>query len=128
MAAQMNSAGSGVDTPLVDRESVVPLPPRRPAQTAPVPQNEDYPVFQPHQLPPAAPARSAADRAFVGTLTAIAAILGSRLLLLLAVAGSFVLAFRAGDNTGLMVLIAYCVLTVIPLVALDVEAHRRGAR
>lgn len=128
MASQTNSASYAEDTPAVVRESVVPLPPRRAAQTVQVAQNEDHSGFQPHQPPPAPPARSAADRAFVGTLTAIAAILGSRLLLLLAVAGAFVLAFRAADNTGLMILIAYCVLTVIPLVALDIEAHRRGAR
>lgn len=72
------------------------------------------------------PQRGAADRAFVGTLSAIAALLASRILLLLAVVGAFVLALRASGDFGLYILISYSVLTVLPLVALDIVTRQRG--
>jgi hypothetical protein len=65
--------------------------------------------------------------AFVGTLSAIAAVLASRLLLLLAVLGAFVLAVRSDPGIP-YVLIAYSVLTVLPLVILDSLVHLRGAK
>jgi hypothetical protein len=81
----------------------------------------------PEPPPPAiaaSTAKSAADLAFVGTLTAIAAILASRLLLLLAVTGAFVLSLRADGYPGLAILVSYTVLTVLPLVWLDLAARR----
>jgi hypothetical protein len=79
--------------------------------------------------PPSDTARSAAaDRAFVGTLTAIVAILASRFILLLATCGAFVLAMKSDGNTGWWVLVAYACLTVLPLTALDVITRHRGAR
>lgn len=68
------------------------------------------------------------DQAFIGTLSAIAAVLASRLLLLLSVIGAFVLAVRASDIYGMWILIAYCAFTVIPLVVLDVFTRLRGAQ
>lgn len=76
--------------------------------------------------PPPAPRQSLADTAFIGALAAIGIVLASRLLLLLATIGAFVLAVRAADTPGLLVLIAYSLLTVAPLTALDIIAHRRG--
>lgn len=103
-------------------EGVVPLP--RP-QTATadaqlVPRLDQFtaPVDQ-----VVAPAR--ADVAFVGVLSALAAVLAARLLLLLGVVGGFVLALLARDTLGFYVLIAYCVLLVIPLVALDIVTRRK---
>lgn len=78
--------------------------------------------------PPQAAAPSPADRAFVGTLAAITALLAARLLLLLAIVGGFLLAWRAGDTNGLAVFIAYAILVVAPLVALDIITHRRGGK
>jgi hypothetical protein len=67
----------------------------------------------------------------VGVLGAITALLAARFLLLLSIIGGFILANSAmatGTYTGLSILIAYAVLIVIPLVYLDIETHRRGAR
>ena len=97
---------------LVEHEGVVPLP--RAAPTA----APDRPA------PALAPVQNRADVAFVGTLTAIAAILASRLLLLLAVIGGFVLALLAREQLGFYTLIAYSILIVIPLVGLDVMTRR----
>lgn len=75
---------------------------------------------------PAAPAQNRADTAFIGTLAAISAILASRLILLLAVLGGFILAIRADAIIALpWILIAYCILVVIPLVALDIVTRRK---
>ena len=86
---------------------------------------------EPEQIAPAIekplpPPKS--DQAFIGTLSAIAAVLASRLLLLLSVIGAFVLAVRVTDTAGLYVMIAYCVFTVIPLVTLDIFTRLRGAQ
>lgn len=72
--------------------------------------------------------RTSADRAFVGTLTAIVAILASRFILLLATAGAFVLAMKADGNPGWWVLVAYACLTVLPLTVLDVITRQRSDR
>jgi hypothetical protein len=65
------------------------------------------------------------DSAAVGVLLAIASILGSRLLLLLAVGGAFVLALLANDNLHLGILVAYCLLICCPLVYLDIDSRRK---
>lgn len=72
-----------------------------------------------------APAAVRGDAAFVGVLGALAAVLAARLLLLLGVIGAFVLALLAHDYLGFYVLIAYCILLVIPLVALDIVTRRK---
>jgi hypothetical protein len=74
----------------------------------------------------AAPVVARADPAFIGTLSAIAAVLASRLILLLAVVGAFVLAMKAEGNAGWWVLVAYACLTVLPLTVLDVITRQRG--
>lgn len=111
----------------VERDGVVPLP-RRPTavvtEPAPAPA---APIPQPVAVAPPAQA----DRAFVGVLSALAALLAARLLLLLSIAGAFVLALltvRAESYLGLAVLSAFCALTVIPMTYLDVVTHRRGGR
>lgn len=74
------------------------------------------------ETPRQAPAPSRSDRAFVGVLAAIGAILAVRLLLLLAIVGGFVLAVMAltgGTYQAAGVLIAYAVLIVLPLVWLE---------
>jgi hypothetical protein len=108
------------DAPSVDRESVVPLP-RRQTSTVTV-EPPPAQTLQPIVVQPRA------DAAFVGTLAAITAILASRLLLLLAIIGGFVLAVRATDMTGLSIMVAYAVLIVLPLAALDIVAHKRGGQ
>lgn len=61
----------------------------------------------------------------MGVLAALAAVLGARLLLLLSVIGGFVLALQARDQLTAGVMIAYCILIVIPLVALDIVNRRK---
>lgn len=99
----------------MEREGVVAVLPRaKPA--APV---------EPAPHPPAPKAESA----LVGIMTAVAALLASRVLLLLALAGAFVLAVMAESDPSplrLGVMIAFCLLTVVPFVTLDVIVHRRG--
>lgn len=113
-------------------EGVVPLAPRQGSTAQAEPSqfggfsSGPYEPQHPQQQVSSPVQKSAADHAFIGTLTAIAAILASRLLLLLAVVGAFVLAVRATDNTGLEVLVAYSVITVLPLVWLDVNTRRGG--
>jgi hypothetical protein len=111
----------------VEHEGVVPLPRNAtefqgfgPAHLAPAVAAPPAPAPQPER-------QSLADKAFIGTLTAIASLLASRLILLLATIGSFVLAVRADTQAGLYVLIAYSVLIVLPLVTLDVLTKRRGS-
>ena len=121
----------------VEHEGVVPLlrrtAPMEQPETPPFPGFTGYsePLQQapaPQIAPPPAVQPARADRAFVGTLSAIAAVLASRLLLFVSVIGAFVLAVRADGNPGLYVMIAYSVLTVLPLVVLDVVTRQRGAR
>lgn len=62
-----------------------------------------------------------APPALLAVFTAIAKVLAVRLLLLLALAGAFVvtlLAMQWQSQIALAVLIAYCGLTVLPLIAL----------
>lgn len=66
--------------------------------------------------------------AIIAVLQAIAVILAVRLFLLLAVIGSFILAYSglpATDNHSLWVLGIYCVFTVLPLVWLDMKTRNR---
>ena len=98
------------------------MQPRRVAPTAP-----------PDTLPPpiAAVPPSRAEHAFVGVLTAVASLLAARLLLLLSIAGAFVLgllASRSGSYVALATLVAFCCLTVLPMTYLDVQTHRRGGK
>lgn len=103
--------------------------PSQPSQPDPSPPSFAGYQSPPQQAAPApAPSQPRADAAFVGVLSVIVSLLAARLLLLLAVIGAFTLAFRAADNTGLAVLVAYCVLTVLPLTALDIVTHQRGGR
>lgn len=122
----MSSAASDKDI-FVEREAVVALAPRRPAPTAVAPEPAPAP---PVSAPVAAPPPRA-DSAFIGVLAALATLLAARLLLLLSIAGAFVLALlavRAESNGALAVLVAFCLLTVIPVVVLDVITHRRGGK
>jgi len=68
------------------------------------------------------------DAALIGTVQAIAAILAGRVILLLSVIGAFVLAVMAMDpaigQVGLYVLIAYSVLSIIPLTILDAKSRK----
>lgn len=93
------------------------------------PSTETFTGFASEQIAPprapAPPAQNRADTAFIGTLSAISAILASRLILLLAVVGGFVLALRSDAQSIPWVLIAYSVLVVIPLVALDIVTRRK---
>ena len=60
--------------------------------------------------------------ALLPIFSALAAILAIRLFLLFAVVGAFILAQAALPDTtyhGMFVLIAYCALTILPLVWLD---------
>jgi len=134
VAQTTNSANSGAAT--VEREVVVPiLPPQHHhVPTAAAASSTTFPGFHQEadqpliQTPPAPAPRPRQDAAFVGTLAAIAALLAARLLLLFSVLGAFVLAYRADGSPGLFVLIAYCLLTVLPLTVLDVITHKRGGR
>lgn len=121
----MSSAASEQDT-LVERESVVALPRRVPTAVA-----QPEPVRDPAPLAVQAPPPPKADHAFVGVLAALASLLAARLLLLLSIAGAFVLALlatRSESYPGLAILVAFCLLTVVPLTYLDVVTHRRGGQ
>jgi len=111
----MSSASSATVT--VVHEGVVALPRRVKSE----PEQPSVQMDKP--LPP-----PKVDQAFIGTLSAIAAVLASRFLLLLSVIGAFVLAVRVSDTAGLYVMIAYCIFTVIPLVTLDIFTRLRGAQ
>ncbi len=119
---QTNLANSDEDSS-VERESVIQLaPPPRRAQPAPP---------DPPPAPVAAAPPPASDKAFVGVLTAVASLLAARLLLLLSIAGAFVLgllASRSGSYVALATLVAFCCLTVLPMTYLDVQTHRRGGK
>ncbi len=70
---------------------------------------------------------SSAHVAILAAIRAFAVILSARLLLFLALAGAFVLAVmseRDGSILNLLTLVAYCCLTVIPLVWVDCTARR----
>lgn len=91
-------------------------------------QSTEFPGFAepaPPPRTPAAPAQQSRSDAFVDTLSAISSILASRFILLLAVIGGFVLALRSDAQSIPWVLIAYSVLVVIPLVALDIVTRRK---
>lgn len=126
---RMNSHALEQDT-LVEREAVVPLAPRRAPMAVP-----DAVVASPEPAPPVVvqplPSPPKADQAFVGVLSALTALLAARLLLLLSIAGAFVLAVMAARSESylaLAVMVAFCCLTTVPLTFLDVITHRRGGK
>jgi hypothetical protein len=133
-----NLAGSEPE-PLVEREAVVVLPRRAPQPATPEPAPVAYtpapgPAHvapQPPPAPPVAVAPTRADHAFVGVLGALASLLAARFLLLLSIGGAFVLAVMAtrdASYVGLAILIAFCLLTVLPMTYLDVATTRRGGK
>lgn len=61
----------------------------------------------------------------IAAFSALGYALSARALLLLTLVGAFVLALRAETAMGLMVLIAYCAATVVPVVVLEIR--KRGA-
>lgn len=143
----MSSAAPLIDS-TVEREGVERLVPRgqaplirqvagvdRPDPTAVLPPNQ--PLSLPGTLPtpsrppawsdpPAASRPAVADAACIGALTAIAAVLSTRLWLGLSIAGAFVLAvLTIGDATPakIAMLGVYAALTVLPVAYLE---YRRG--
>jgi hypothetical protein len=78
--------------------------------------------------PSPAPQIQSAHVAILAAIRAFAVILSARLLLFLALAGAFALAVMseaAPSVLNLLTLIAYCVLTILPLVFLDHASRRR---
>jgi hypothetical protein len=78
--------------------------------------------------PSPTPQVSSAHVAILAAIRAFAVILSARLLLFLALAGAFALAVMseaAPSVLNLLTLISYCVLTILPLVALDHTSRRR---
>lgn len=111
--------------PTVERLAVRELPPRRPARPSLVAEIDETDQGTQAQIaPPPGPPPSYISH---GVFKALSIIFASRLLILLALGGAFVLAVMAelsGNMLNLWVLIAYCVLTVIPLVTLDLLSRR----
>jgi len=86
------------------------------------------PSFEPVALSTGARIETSAHVAILAAIRAFAVILSARLLLFLALAGAFALAVMseaAPSVLNLLTLIAYCVLTVVPLVAMDHMSRRR---
>lgn len=82
------------------------------------------PLPPPPPVPPRIVAPSRADMAFIGTLSAIGAVLATRLLLLLAIAGAFslaVMAIRDGSWQSVGVVIAFAVLVVLPVTGIEIK-------
>lgn len=119
----MSSPANGAKSS-VEHEGVVPLARKAPTHTAFPGWADELPRVEAPPPAPPEPPRAKADTAFVGTLAAIAAVLASRLLLLLAVVGTFVLALQARDNFGLYTAVAFAILVVLPLVWLDISTRR----
>lgn len=70
---------------------------------------------------PTPPSRVARSDILLAVLTAISRVLAVRLQLLLALVGAFVITLLAMDqqsSIGLAILVAYCALTVLPLIVL----------
>ena len=110
----MSSPNSAIE-PTVEREEVVPLAPRPRL----VQSTDQAPV---EVAPPAAPAPSRADQAFVGTLAAIGSVLAARLILMIAMLGGIALAVMAllnGSWTAVACLASYAMLILAPLVWLE---------
>lgn len=73
---------------------------------------------------PSTPPPSRKDSILLGVFQAIARILAVRFLLLLSLTGAFVLALGAMERqswTGLAIMATYCLLTLIPLVWIEVS-------
>ncbi len=110
-------AASQADHPLTERLGVTELPPRM--KRTP-PQTPTEPI-QPTRPEPETEWR---NPALIETLIRLAGhALSARALLLLAIMGGFVLAVMAmnGAQERLFVLVAYSVLTVIPVVILEIR-------
>jgi hypothetical protein len=90
-----------------------PMPPPAPIQTTAEPRPSDNTALLAQTM---------------GVIAAIAGITATRILLLLAVSGAFYLATQAisaQSTASLLVLVAYCAFTVLPLVALEWGGRRR---
>lgn len=67
--------------------------------------------------------------ALLAVFSALSLVLAARLILLLSVAGAFVLGVMAmtrGEWPALAILCAWCMLTVLPLVAVEIWGKRGG--
>lgn len=110
--------------PKVTREKVVRLdaPPPRPVPASPAAPVVDVALLVNEiQTAAAAAVRGSA----IGAFQAVAAMLAVRLLLILALFGAFALAWAAlqlGTQQAVVVLVAYAVLVMIPLVYLEVRS------
>lgn len=84
---------------------------------------------RPESVAPASDARLEVYQAIASVIVASAAVLATRLLLLLALVGGFVLALiavQASSWMSLAVLCAYAILILIPMVALEVKTKWTG--
>lgn len=123
----MDSANSDDNSAQVERLAVEVIG-ERPQRTAPrLVQTPAQPAPQPSPTP-AIPSRSTRlrDSAIFGTLQAIGIVLSVRVILLLAVMGGLglaLIAMQKQTDATLYVLIAYAILILAPIVALD---WRRG--
>jgi hypothetical protein len=96
-------------------------------QTAQVVQPPQF--LQAQQNPTSQPSNNEANLALLSVFKALSQILAIRLFLLLAVVGSFVLAYMAMSNPdphSSWVLAIYNILTIIPLVTWDFLMRSRG--
>ncbi len=124
----MSSAAAQPAT--IEREGVVQVMPRaRPMAAPPQAPTPDEPPAAIAPVPPVVAAPEGPVRSpAVEALATIASLLAARLLLLLALLGGFVLAvlaMRSQTYAGLAVLVAYCGLTILPLVYLDLRVRSR---
>jgi hypothetical protein len=110
---------------MVERLGVEELPPKTPRQSTPRPSN----LLEPppgHWTPPVEPDTGRVS-AVIEAFTALGYAFSARALLLLALLGAFVLAVIAATHettASLYVLIAWCVLTILPIVFLEVRRRR----
>lgn len=105
----------------MERLAVEPIPMTQPQKPRPVFVTSE-PVKETNTL-------MKSFEAILPVFSALAAILAVRLFLLFAIVGAFILAQAAlSDQTshGLSILIAYCSLTILPLVWLDIQSKKRG--
>jgi hypothetical protein len=104
--------------PTVERVGIEEIPSRRTKPSL-------VQLEQTETLAPAAAARE--PYVSESVFRAFARVFAARLLILLALSGAFVLAvmaMMAGTPLHLLILIAYCTLTIGPLVALDLLSRR----
>lgn len=108
----------------VQRLAAVPLAPRRPTAVAPNPQSPPRDDGREQRIN----AKIQHNGQIIAVIHTLAKILAVRLYLFFVLIGAFVLGMEAldkGTYVALAVLIAYAVLTVIPLCILDDRLHRR---